>query len=279
MSALDRVLVGVAVAVSPAAHRAARREQWLADVRDAHELDLSPTALAFGAFTTALFHRRAGHRSTWGDTMTALPTPVRSAPHTIRTIPVLVAFAVLSFVVSVGVLALLQRYNGLPEARPVFDMVGIGLAVVPGVAVATSVLLVSDVARRRRVLGAVAVFAVAAVWWAITNGSLNVPVYAPVQVGVIAAGLLAVWLVVLHRPGWTYSLLLLPVVAAILVFPLTEAANGTGIPYSVMALVSWAGQLVPFLVAVVGAVVASRFSADAPAVVEAHGEALVDKTP
>ncbi|OIH98933.1 MULTISPECIES: hypothetical protein [unclassified Curtobacterium] len=278
MSALDRVLLGAALAASPATHRAARREQWTADVRDARELDLSPTALAFGALTTALFHRRAPHRSSWGDSMTTLPTPVRAAPHTIRTIPVLIALAVLSFVVAAGVLALLQRYNGLPEARPVFDLVGVGMAVVPGLAVATSLLLASGVPRRRRGLGVIATLAVAAVWWAVTDGTLHVPGYGSLQVGLVAAGFLAAWLVTLRRPLWTLSLLVLPLVATVVVTPLANAVIAVGLSYSVMTLVWWAGQLVPFLVAVVAGVVASRFSTDAPVVVEPHGEALVDKS-
>ena len=40
MSALSRVLVDTAVAVSPAEHRTVRREQWHADLRDAAELGI-----------------------------------------------------------------------------------------------------------------------------------------------------------------------------------------------------------------------------------------------
>jgi hypothetical protein len=278
VSALDRLLVGAAVAVSPAPHRAVRREQWAADVRDAHELDLSPTALAFGALTTALFHRRAGHRSTWGDTMTTAPLHVRPAPHTIRTVPVLIALAVMSYLVASGAVTLLQRYNGVAEARPLFDLVGVGLAVIPGIAVAAAVLLTSRVPLRRRALGAVVVVAVAAVWWAAVTGALRLPVDPLLTAGVIAAAWLGVWFVVLGRPRWAWTLLALPVLAAVLVFPLTNAVMGSGIPYSAMALASLTGQLVPFAVAIVGAVVAGNSSTDAPAVVGQHPEALVDKT-
>lgn len=278
MSAFDRLLVGAAVAVSPAPHRDTRREQWLADVRDARELDLSPTALAFGALTTALFHRRAGHRSTWGESMTAAPLHVRPAPHTIRTVPVLVGLAVVSFVVSTVVLSLLQRYNGLPAAMPLFALVGIGLALVPGAAVAVAVLLTAGAPLRRRVIGAVATMAVAFAWWSVVNGSLNLPFWPGLTLGLVAAAWLAVWLVATGRPRWTLTLLVLPVIASVTTFPLANAVMSSGLSYSLMTFVSWTGQLVPFLVAILGGVVAARFSTDAPAPVEAHGEALVDKS-
>ena len=278
MTALDRVLVGAAVAVSPAAHRDARREQWLADVRDAREFDLSPTALAFGALTTALFHRRAGHRSTWGESMTATPIHVRTTPHTVPTIPLLVGLAVVSFVVSSVVLSLLQRYNGLAAAMPLFTLVGIGLSLVPGASVAAAVLLAARVPLRRRVIGAVAAMAVACAWWVLVNGSLNLPVWPGLTLGLIAAAWLAVWLVTVGRPRWTLTLLVLPVIASVITFPLTNAVMSSGLSYSVMTFVSWTGQLIPFLVAILAAIVGGRFSTDARTLVEPHGKALVDKS-
>lgn len=258
MSALDRVLVSAAVAVSPPAHRPERREQWLADVRDARELDLSPTALAFGALTTALFHRRAGHRSTWGNTMTTMPGTVRTAPHTIPTIPVLLTLAVVSFLVGSVGLGLAQRYSGIAGAVPLAMLVTIVLTIVPGVAVSASVLLTTGVSLRRRGTGALVVLAVSTLWWLLVTGFFNPPVPPALALGIIAAAWLAVWLVVLRRPGWTWSLLLLPIVASVLVFPLANGVYGTPLAYSVKATVSTAIDVVPFLVAVVAAVVAGR---------------------
>ncbi|WP_439694235.1 hypothetical protein ACRQ4B_08375 [Curtobacterium sp. SP.BCo] len=278
MSALDRLLVGAAVAVSPAAHRDTRREQWLADVRDARELDLAPTALAFGALTTALFHRRAGHRSTWGESMTAAPLHVRVTPHTIPTIPVLVSLAVVSFLGASLGLGLLQRYNGFPASPQLALLVSLCLTVVPGTAVGLSVLLATGAPLRRRAMGALVVLAVSVLWWGIVTGFLALPVHPALALGIFAAAWLAVWLVVLHRPRWTWSLLLLPIVASALVFPLSNGVYGTQLAYSVKAALGTAVDAVPFLVAIVGAVVAARFSTDAPAPVEAHGEALVDKS-
>lgn len=278
MNGVDRVLVGVAVALSPAGHRAARREQWLADVRDAPELDLSPTALAFGALTTALFHRRTDRRSTWGDTVTAAPLHVRPAPHTIATVPVLLVLAVGSFLAASIGIGLLQRYNGFGATVPMFLLLSIGLAVVPGLAVATSVLLAVGVPLRRRALGAVVVLAVTAVWLAVVTGLVSLPLYPWLLLGLVAGAWGATWLAVLRRPAWTWSLLLLPIVTSLLVLPLSNAVWETGSAYSVKAMLSCAVQLLPFLVALVATVVAGRFSTGAPVRFEAHGEPLVDKT-
>lgn len=278
MSALDRFLVGAAVAVSPASDRDARREQWLADVRGARELDLSSTALAFGALTTALFHRRAGHRSTWGETMTTAPLHVRTAPHTIRTIPVLIAVAACSFIVASALLGLLQRYNGAVPATAVFVLMPVALTIVPGLAVATAVLLTAGASRRRRGIAALVVLAVATAWWALLTGYLRPPLHPSLTVGLVAAAWLGTWLVVGARARWTWSLLLFPLVASVLVFLLDAAVWESSLAYSGKTFVSLAIGVVPFLVAIVAAVVAAKFSTDAPALVEQHPEALVDRT-
>lgn len=278
MSALDRLLVSAAVAVSPAAHRATRREQWAADVQGAAELDLSPTALAFGALTTALLHRRVGHRSTWGNTMTTAPSSVRRTPHTIPTIPVLLGVAVTAFLLGCGLLGLLQRYNGLRGAMPVFLLDAVAVTVLPALVVGVSALLVTGAPLRRRAIGALVVLAVGTVWFAVTTGWFNPPVHAAVWPGTVASAWLAVWLVVLRRPGWTWSLLLLPIVASVLVFPLGSSLGGAGLSYSVAAALGTAVQVVPFLVAIIGAVLASRFSTVVPDRFVEHEEPLVDRS-
>jgi len=275
VSALDRLLVSAAVAASPLEQRAPRHEQWLADVRDAHELDLSPTAVAFGALTTALFHRRAGHRSTWGNTMTTMPGSVRSTPHTIPTIPVLLVLAAVSFLAGGLGLGLVQRYNGLAGGVPVVLLISIVLTVVPGLAVSASVLLVTGAPIRRRAMGALFVLAVTALWWSIQTGFFNPPVHPALSLGIITGAWLAVWLVVLRRPGWTWSLLLLPVLASVLVFPLSTGVYGTQLAFSVKAAVSSAITLVPFLAALLAATIAGRLSTDAPDGFVQHEEALM----
>ncbi|WP_416394524.1 MULTISPECIES: hypothetical protein [unclassified Curtobacterium] len=278
MNGVDRVLVGVAVALSPAGHRAARREQWLADVRDAPELELSPTALAFGALTTALLHRRADRRSTWGDTMTAAPLHVRPAPHTIATVPVLLVLALSSFAAAGVGLALLQRYNGLPGAVVLFRLDALAMSVVPGGFVALALLLVAGVGLRRRVLGAVGTLAISVLWWQIVIGRFSLPVEYFLQIGVFAAAVLGVWLAVRRGVGWGWSLVTLPLVAGMLLVPLSSAVQTIDMTVSGWTAV-WHGlQLVPFLVAVLAGAVAGRFSTGAPVRFEAHGEPLVDKT-
>ncbi|MFJ4294545.1 hypothetical protein [Curtobacterium sp. NPDC089689] len=278
MSALDRALIAAAVAMTPAAHRDTRREQWSADVQGAAELDLSPTALAFGAFTTAVFHRRADRRTTWGTTMTAVPGSVRRTPHSIPTIPVLLALGVLSYFAGSALLGLLQRYNGFAAAMPVYVFDAAVLTVVPGISVCASLLLVTGVRLRRRVLGGIVALLVGVLWFALATGIVNPPVHAALSLGIVAAGWLAASLVVLRRPGWTWSLLLLPVVAAILVFPLSNSVYGTQLAYSIKAAIASAVAIVPFLVALLAAIVAGRMSTDSSTRFVAPERALVDKS-
>ncbi|WP_420367215.1 hypothetical protein [Curtobacterium sp. L1-20] len=264
MSALDRLLLSAAIAMSPSPHRAIRREQWLADLRDARDLDLSPTALAFGALTTALFHRRTDHRSTWKDTMTVMPGTVRSAPLTVPVIPVLIAFAALSFLAGSVGLGLLQRYNGLLSSVPAILLTSFALTIVPGIAVGASILLTTGVPLRRRAIGTVVVLAVSALWWSVDTGFFNPPVSPAFTWGVIAAAWLAVWHVVLRRPGWTWALLLLPIAASVLVFPLANSLYGTQLALSMQAATATALEIVPFLVALIAGMIAGRSEQSAP---------------
>ncbi|WP_065960999.1 hypothetical protein [Curtobacterium sp. UCD-KPL2560] len=264
MSTLDRMLVSAAVAASPRSRRAARREQWLADVRDARELDLSPTALAFGALTTALLHRRADRRSSWGNSMTTMPGTVRTTPFTVPAIPVVLGFAVLAFLAASAGLGLLQRYNGYTGAVSAILLVSIALTIVPAIAVAVSVLLATGAPLRRRAIGAVVALAVGALWWSVVTGHLDPLVWPSLTLGAVAAAWLAVWLVVLRRPGWTWPLLLLPVAASALVFPLANSVSGTGLTYSMGAAVATALDLVPFVVGMVAAGIAGRPDLTAP---------------
>ena len=262
MSRLDRLLVSAAVAASPHAQREASSGSPTSAM-PANSISRRPR-LAFGALTTALFHRRADRRSTWGNTMTTMPGTVRRAPHTIPTIQVLVTFAVLSFLAGSVGLGLLQRYNGFAGSIPVAQLVTLALTIVPGIAIGASVLLVAGVPLRRRAIGAVVVLAVSALWWSVVTGFFSPPVWPALSLGVIASAWLAVWLVVLRRPGWTWSLLLLPIAASALVFPLANGVFGTQLAYSVQAAAATALEVVPFLVALVAAVIAKRLDQRAP---------------
>lgn len=57
----QRLLVEVALALSPRACRAVRREQWCADLRDAEEIGLSRWGVALGALSTSLVS--GGHKA------------------------------------------------------------------------------------------------------------------------------------------------------------------------------------------------------------------------
>jgi len=217
VSALSRVLVDTAVAVSPAEHRTVRREQWHADLRDAAEVGLSPTALAFGALTTALFHRRGVRRTSWGHTMTTTPFAAPTAPHTIRTVPLLVTVAVLS-VLMAGPWLILQPNSGYESA--VDRMIGVGgvwllLDLVPGAAISAAILLLPGAASRRRRLGAVLVAAAAV--GAVVAPFVGPPSGWPVSILPTVAPLLvalAGWLVAIDAPGRAWLLVLLPFGAA-----------------------------------------------------------------
>jgi hypothetical protein len=225
VTAVDRFLVDTAVAISPPGHREARREQWHADLRDAAEVGLSPTALAVGAFTTALFHRRGARRTTWGDTMTTTPSSAPAVPHMTRTVPLLIAVAVFA-ITMIGPWLILQPNYGYEST---FDRtVGttgtwLALYLVPGAAVTLAVLLLTGTTPRRRRLGAamVAAAAVAAVVF------VSVPLGTRVPVEVLPPLVaLAGWLVAVEADRRSWLVLLLPVAAIALLV--------SGLPYAVV---------------------------------------------
>ncbi|PZE66452.1 hypothetical protein [Curtobacterium sp. MCBD17_021] len=220
MTALGRALVATAVAISPAEHRLVRREQWQADLRDAADFGLSPTALAFGALTTALFHRRGVRRTTWGETMTTTPFSTAATPHTIRTVPVLVTVAVLAILMTGPWLILQPNYGYESDLDRTVGLVGIWLLsyLVPGAAVTAAALLLSGSGPGRRRLGAALVAAAAA-------GAVVTPLVVPDSgwpVSILPAVLpfllaLAGWLVAIEAPRRAWLLLLLPLGVATLV--------------------------------------------------------------
>ncbi|MEK6311396.1 MAG: hypothetical protein V4755_11870 [Curtobacterium sp.] len=269
MNALDRLLIAAAVTISPAAHRETRREQWAADVQGAAELDLSPTALAFGAFTTALFHRRADRRTTWGTAMTAAPLDVRPEPHRIRTVPVLVAVAVVSLLAA-GAWLILQP-NGGYDAVSDRVLASIGLwslvFVVPGIAIALAALVLPTSPTRRR-LGASMVLTATAV--AVAYPFTTIPgamalSFLPMLVA------LAGWLVAVRVPAWTWVFAAVPVLAWYL--------GWSGALYALLP-VRWTPFLVgvPYLALILAGFVASRFSTDRRRRFVAAEGALVDKS-
>jgi hypothetical protein len=220
VTAFSRALVAAAVAISPAEHRLVRREQWQADLRDAPDFGLSPTALAFGAFTTALFHRRGVRRTTWGETMTTAPFSTGAKPHTIRTVPVLVTVAVLAILMTGPWLILQPNYGYESDLDRTVGVIGFWLLsyLVPGAAVTAAALLLPGSSPGRRRLGA-ALMAAAAI------GAVVTPLVIPDSgwpVSILPAVLpsllaLAGWLVAIEAPRRGWLLLLVPLGMATLI--------------------------------------------------------------
>lgn len=218
MSALSRALVAAAVAVSPAEHRPVRREQWDADLLDATEVGLSPTAVAVGALTTALFHRRGPRRTTWGDAMTTVPSATTSA-HTVRTVPVLVTVAVFAILMVGPWLILQPNYGYESDLDRIIGRAGTGLALdlVPGGTVVAAILLLPGTSASRRRVGAtlVAVAAIGSFVEPFTTPSSWWPPTVSVALPLVLA--LAGWLVAAEARHAAWLLVLLPIGLAFLV--------------------------------------------------------------
>jgi hypothetical protein len=252
-------VVEIAVDLSPADHRQVRREQWLADVRDADELDLSPLRLAFGALTTAVLHRTRNHRSTWGNLMTTTSTP-RS---TVGTVPVLTGVAVLSILLSAAfTLAFGGNHGGgswqwyrFIAIQAVFG------TVLPAVAV-TTMLVVRRVPRTRLVVSAalLLVGAVAFGGWEVWRLLGFVPLdysysMLPTFWGLPTLGLV-LWSWSTDVRGWRWALVAVPVLVWALLLPLASHLPST----------TWPGlERFPLIVAIVVAVVATPRPARAEA--------------
>ncbi|WP_146244093.1 hypothetical protein [Curtobacterium sp. MCBD17_013] len=266
---LARAVVDLAVALSPADHRPVRMEQWHADLRDAADLDLPRASLAFGALTTALFHRRAVHRSTWGESMSALSG--RAAPRTIRTSSALVAFAICSMLVGAGLSAMGSRYDGSDWIRVLTVVVVALLVVVPALAAIGALLLTDASTRGRRLAGVGFVVLGAAGLAALVLTSTPGPAWA--WLGGSAVAVAAGRLVLRSRSATDWWLLGMPVIATALGWPLTEVWSlATVVPYTALFLVMLLAYVVPFLGSIAAAVLAGRLD-DA----RATGGGLVDK--
>jgi hypothetical protein len=272
-------LVDLAVALSPEDHRAVRREQWLADMRDAHELQMSRAALAFGALTTALFHRRAVHRTTWGESMSA-PNGVRTTPHTITTVPVLVAAAFLSMIGGILLRAVSWHFENGDAQSITFDMALVALLPVPLALVITAVLLLDGVSAVRRIRASVALVLLGGLWWAYVSGGFNASLqFIPEAVAgpVMATAVLAVWMAARRRSGFVWAFVLVPTIASALLWPF-ESAVLSALGYSAqVAIGTWSLMVFPFVGALIGGLLAARFSTTTTPEDEATPAALVDK--
>ncbi|PYY33663.1 hypothetical protein [Curtobacterium sp. MCBD17_030] len=220
------ILVEVAVDLSPADHRSVRREQWLADVRDATELDLSPLRLALGALTTAVFHRARHHRSTWGNTMTTTAT---SRPM-IGAVPVLTIAVVLSILLSAAFTLAFggDHGGGSWQWYRFITIQALFGTVLPAVGVVT-MLRVTRVPRTRLAVSTVLLLlgAVAFGGWEIWALLGIIPVdytysMAPTFWGLPVLGL-ALWSWSADVRGWRWLLVAAPVVLWALLLPLAPS--------------------------------------------------------
>lgn len=254
MSPLDERLVRLAVSLSPAGHREVRREQWEADVRDARELDLSALGLACGALTTAILHRTRPRRSTW-ETPVTITARAAAQPHTLKTIPLLIALAFASVLAGVALLGLLGRYGGSPSVASAKWVAVTLLTVVPGILTVSAFVLVEGASARRRLVASAAVVGLLALSAGAQTGALPSWLFT----GIGSAGLLAAWLFVRDRPGRSWWLLVLPLAVHVVAqFFIGPAVLRSALPVTVTGFLSVCVVLLPYLAAVVGAIVAGR---------------------
>lgn len=251
MTDIAHRLLHIAVALSPEPYRQARREQWLADVRDARELQMSPAHVAVGALTTALFHRRLRHRSSWGETLTASTAPTQ---HTVRTGPLVVGVGFVSALFGTLLLFMTSRYQGSPEGHLVF-MMAVGLiVVVPTLAAVIVIGLTRQAAPRRRVLAAlVTVAGLALYFWGLLGAS-PASLWEAVGMGSMMMG----WLFLLKRPRSEWLVILMPVAVAIGAGVLIRAVPALStVSTPTAGLTAWLVQFVaPLTVVCVGALIA-----------------------
>lgn len=253
MTDIAHRLLHIAVALSPEPYRQTRREQWLADVRDARELQMSPAHVAVGALTTALLNRRLRHRSSWGETLIASTAPTQ---HTVRTSPLLVGIGFISAVFGTILLFMTSRYQGTPEGHLVFLMALGLIVVVPTLTAVIVIALTRQAAPRRRVFAAViAVVGLALYFWGLLGAS---PSWLWEALGMGASTM--AWLFLLNRPRWEWFSILVPVAVAIgagAIITVVPALYTLSTP--VAGLTAWLVQfLAPLALVGIGAFIARR---------------------
>lgn len=239
MSRLAGRIVAVAAALSPAEQRGERRETWQADIRDATSLDLSPTRIALGALSTVILHPSPRREAR---------LPIAAQPHTIRTIPVLVAVAFLSVLAGGALIALLGRYSGSPSLVTAKWMALGLLSAVPALALMGAALLVEGASRRARAIACVA-FAVATfLFTAPLTGALRSTWICTALAAALALG---TWLALRGRLRSSWLLIVAPAVATFAVELLVLATlTLPSTPVAVLTMAYWGLTLVPFAVVV-----------------------------
>jgi hypothetical protein len=254
------LVVEAAVDLSPEGHREVRREQWLADLRDAGELELSPLRLALGALATAVFHRSHHRRSSWEGTALSRIQPTRS---TIGTVPVLAAGIVLSILMSAAfTLAFGGRHGGGSwEWYRFIGIQAVFTAVVPALGV-IGIMRALHVPRTRRLLAAAALLVASVgfggweVWPQLGIGAVDYSYsLEPTFWGLPTIGL-AAWSWAVGARGWRWAVVTGPVVLWAALLPLHSLLPVASLPLY---------ERLPLLFGVVlGAATFVRFTAGRP---------------
>jgi hypothetical protein len=229
-------VVELAAELSPARLRADRREQWLADLRDAGELGMTSGQVVRGAVRTALLHRRHVRRSTWEPSAMTTTTTVRPTP-TIGLAGVLVAAAVLCELASVAFEMAFGGDHGSGDWQW-YRFIAVDAAL-GSVLVALAVVAIVMAIRPSRLAGIASIALVAV---AVLAGTMPVwlgPTLLPLDWVLPTVGL-ATWCAVVPGSAWRWALLVTPALASALVHLGAGATPSTLLPLAdhVSALVA-----------------------------------------
>lgn len=242
---LSRRLVEAAVALSPEAHRETRREQWLADLDGSADLDLSAFRLAMGAFTTALFHRRTGHRSTWGEAVAAgsrLPGRVGAAR-------LLIGLAFASMILGSFLIVDVSRFNGDPASPLMMEGCLVLFALVPGLLYMAALLTGRRSPLVWRVLAAVPVLPLCLIFGGEWVGAFRtISSHDWIGFAVVFPATTAVWFVARGVRGVRWALVALPLAVFAASYPVEGfALDGHGLSGGLSFVVLYGAALVPFV--------------------------------
>ncbi|AMM20895.1 hypothetical protein AX769_13035 [Frondihabitans sp. PAMC 28766] len=253
---LSRRLVEAAVALSPEAHRETRREQWLADLDGAADLDLSAFRLAMGAFTTALFHRRSGRRSTWGEAVAA----GSRGPRAVRLAPLLIALAFASMVFGVVLLDLLDRYEQSPWFHALVHVSAAFVSLVPGLAFIAALALIDGAGRARRGLSSAAVLPVIAIFGGELLGVFRLFTSLDwMWFAITYAAVTAIWFAAHRVRGVRWLLVALPVAIFAVTWSIAVFDRGAdGLPVTLQFGLRWLLILVPFVGCLAAGILGTR---------------------
>ena len=258
MTRLTRRLVLLAVTLSSPAQRERRREQWLADLDGVDELGLNGLALAIGALTTALLHRRERRRSTLLGSDDA--RSFRNTRPSIRVPSLLIALAGCSMICGVQLVGAWAGSTGTWYVTTGVFLCMALLCVVPGILFMVSATLGTRVSRHGRVLVVVASLALVGLFAGCLLGSFRrYALWVPdwLFVAVVSLGTIVIWFSTRGYRGvvWTW-IIAPPAVAWLLGTVGPRLSESSLLPVSWTPVLTWSPVLAPFVAAVAVALAA-----------------------